>query len=75
MFDKDTKDARLKTTGVLTLLNQYFYLTQLDLSNLEQLILILNSLKREADALSNVDLVLANGQSVLCQFVRHDVIS
>ena len=53
MFDRDTKDARLKTTGVLTLLNQCFYLTQLDLSNLEQLILILNSLKREADALSN----------------------
>jgi len=53
MFDKDIKDARLKTTGVLTILSQVFYLTQLDLSNLEQLILILNSLKREADALSN----------------------
>ena len=26
MFDKDTKDARLKTTGVLTILNQVFYL-------------------------------------------------
>jgi len=25
-------------------------------------------------ALHNVDLVLANGQSVLCQFVRHDVV-
>ena len=53
MFDKDIKDARLKTTGILTLLNTQFYLTQMDLSNLEQLILVLNSLKREADALSN----------------------
>lgn len=53
MFDKDIKDTRLKTTGILTLLNTQFYLTQMDLSNLEQLILILNSLKREADALSN----------------------
>ena len=53
MFDKDIKDTRLKTTGVLTLLNTQFYLTQMDLSNLEQLILVLNSLKREADALSN----------------------
>ena len=25
-------------------------------------------------ALHNVDLVLANGQSVLCQFLRHDVV-
>lgn len=53
MFDKDIKDTRLKTTGVLTLLNTQFYLTQMDLSSLEQLILVLNSLKREADALSN----------------------
>lgn len=53
MFDKDIKDTRLKTTGVLTLLNTQFYITQMDLSNLEQLILVLNSLKREADALSN----------------------
>lgn len=53
MFDKDIKDIGLKTTGVLTLLNTQFYLTQMDLSNLEQLILVLNSLKREADALSN----------------------
>ncbi len=53
MFDKDIKDTRLKTTGVLTLFNTQFYLTQMDLSNLEQLILVLNSLKREADALSN----------------------
>lgn len=53
MFDKDIKDTRLKTTGVLTLLNTQFYLTQMDLPNLEQLILVLNSLKREADALSN----------------------
>ena len=53
MFDKDIKDTRLKTTGILTLLNTQFYLTQMDLSNLEQLILVLNSLKREADELSN----------------------
>ena len=53
MFDKDIKDTRLKTTGVLTLLNTQFYLAQMDLPNLEQLILVLNSLKREADALSN----------------------
>lgn len=53
MFDKDIKDTGLKTTGVLTLLNTQFYLTQMDLPNLEQLILVLNSLKREADALSN----------------------
>ena len=53
MFDKDIKDTRLKTTGILTLLNTQFYLTQMNLSNLEQLILVLNSLKREADALSN----------------------
>lgn len=53
MFDKDIKDTRLKTTGVLTLLNTQFYLTQMDFPNLEQLILVLNSLKREADALSN----------------------
>jgi hypothetical protein len=53
MFDKDIKDTRLKTTGILTLLNTQFYLAQMDLSNLEQLILVLNSLKREADALSN----------------------
>lgn len=53
MFDKDIKDTRLKTTGILTLLNTQFYLTQMDLPNLEQLILVLNSLKREADALSN----------------------
>lgn len=53
MFDSKETKYPLKTTGVLTLLNTQFYLTQLDLSNLEQLILILNSLKREADALSN----------------------
>lgn len=53
MFDKDIKDTRLKTTGVLTLLNTQFYLTQMDFPNLEQLILVLNSLKREADSLSN----------------------
>ena len=53
MFDNKETKFPLKTTGVLTLLNTQFYLTQMDLSNLEQLILVLNSLKREADALSN----------------------
>lgn len=53
MFDSKETKYPLKTTGVLTLLNTQFYLTQMDLPNLEQLILILNSLKREADALSN----------------------
>lgn len=53
MFDSKETKYPLKTTGVLTLLNMQFYLTQMDLPNLEQLILILNSLKREADALSN----------------------
>lgn len=53
MFDNKETKYPLKTTGVLTLLNTQFYLTQMDLSNLEQLILVLNSLKREADALSN----------------------
>ena len=53
MFDSKETKYPLKTTGVLTLLNTQFYLTQMDLSNLEQLILVLNSLKREADALSN----------------------
>lgn len=53
MFDSKETKFPLKTTGVLTLLNTQFYLTQMDLSNLEQLILVLNSLKREADALSN----------------------
>ena len=53
MFDSKETKYPLKTTGVLTLLNAQFYLTQMNLSNLEQLILVLNSLKREADALSN----------------------
>lgn len=53
MFDSKETKYPLKTTGVLTLLNTQFYLTQMDLSNLEQLILVLNSLKREADTLSN----------------------
>lgn len=53
MFDKDTKNIALKTTGILTFLGMQFYLTLMDLSSLEQLILVLNSLKREADALSN----------------------
>ena len=46
MFDKDIKDTRLKTTGILTLLNTQFYLTQMDLSNLEQLILVLNPCRK-----------------------------
>lgn len=53
MFDSKETKYPLKTTGVLVLLNTQFYLTQMDLPNLEQLILVLNSLKREADALSN----------------------
>lgn len=53
MFDSKETKYTLKTTGVLTLLNAQFYLTQMNLPNLEQLILVLNSLKREADALSN----------------------
>lgn len=53
MFDSKETKYPLKTTGVLTLLNTQFYLTQMDLSSLEQLILVLNSLKREADTLSN----------------------
>lgn len=53
MFDSKETKYPLKTTGVLTILNTQFYLTQMDLPNLEQLILVLNSLKREADALSN----------------------
>ena len=53
MFDKDTKKDRLKTTGVLNLLSFQFTLSQMSLSDLEQLILILHSMKREADALSN----------------------
>ena len=53
MFDSKETKHPLKTTGVLTLLNLQFYITQMDLPNLEQLILVLNSLKREADALSN----------------------
>lgn len=53
MFDSKETKYPLKTTGVLTLLNLQFYIAQMDLPNLEQLILVLNSLKREADALSN----------------------
>ena len=53
MFDSKETKYPLKTTGVLTILNTQFYLTQMDLRSLEQLILVLNSLKREADALSN----------------------
>ena len=53
MFDSKETKYPLKTTGVLTILNTQFYITQMDLPNLEQLILVLNSLKREADALSN----------------------
>jgi hypothetical protein len=53
MFDSKETKYPLKTTGVLVLLGTQFYLTQMDLPNLEQLILVLNSLKREADTLSN----------------------
>ena len=53
MFDSKKTKYPLKTTGVLVLLGTQFYLTQMDLPNLEQLSLVLNSLKREADTLSN----------------------
>lgn len=54
MFDSKNKNP-MKTTGVLTLMDGIliFTLSQMSLSGLEQLILILNSMKREADALSN----------------------
>lgn len=56
MFDKDTNNKQsIKTTGILTLFDSsiQFDLSQMTVSGLEQLILILNSMKREADALSN----------------------
>lgn len=55
MFDKDNNKPALKTTGVLNLLDGFwqFNFSQMSLSSLEQVVLILNSMKREADALSN----------------------
>lgn len=55
MFDSKETKSPLKTTGVLTLMDGVLVCTfsQMSLSGLEQLILILNSMKREADALSN----------------------
>lgn len=55
MFDSKETKYPLKTTGVLTLMDGFLVctLSQMSLSGLEQLILILNSMKREADALSN----------------------
>lgn len=55
MFDKDSSKPILKTTGVLNLLDGFwqFNFYQMSLSSLEQLILILNSMKREANALSD----------------------
>lgn len=56
MFDSniDSKPI-LKTTGVLTLFDGWvqFDLPQMTVSGLEQLALMLNLMKREADALSN----------------------
>lgn len=55
MFDSKETKYPLKTTGVLTLMDGFLVctLSQMSLSGLEQLILILNSMKREADVLSN----------------------
>lgn len=55
MFDSKETKYPLKTTGVLTLMDGFLVctLSQMSLPGLEQLILILNSMKREADALSN----------------------
>ena len=55
MFDKDNNKPALKTTGVLNLFDGFwqFNFSQMSLSSLEQVVLILNSMKREADALSN----------------------
>lgn len=55
MFDSNDNKPALKTTGVLNLLDGFwqFNFSQMSLSSLEQLVLILNSMKREADALSN----------------------
>lgn len=56
MFDaKDNKDKALKTNGVLNLLDGWLQITLVEasLSILEQTILILKSMKREADDMSN----------------------
>lgn len=56
MFDaKDNKNETLKTNGVLNLLDGFVVinLTEVSLSVLEQTILILKSMRREADDMSN----------------------
>lgn len=55
MFDSDNNKPALKTTGVLNMFDGFwqFNFSQMSLSSLEQLVLILNSMRREADALSN----------------------
>lgn len=56
MFDaKDNKKETLKTNGVLNLLDGFISinLVEVSLSVLEQTILILKSMRREADDMSN----------------------
>ena len=56
MFDaKDNKNKALKTNGVLNFLDGWVSITLVEtsLSVLEQTILILKSMKREADDMSN----------------------
>lgn len=56
MFDaKDNKNETLKTNGVLNLLDGFVVinLAEVSLSVLEQTILILKSMRREADDMSN----------------------
>lgn len=56
MFDaKDNKNKTLKTNGVLNFLDGWVQITLVEtsLSVLEQTILILKSMKREADDMSN----------------------
>nr|DAE24562.1 MAG TPA: hypothetical protein [Siphoviridae sp. ctyvQ1] len=55
MFDKNDNKPALKTTGVLNMFDGFwqFNFSQMSLSGLEQLVLILSSMKREADAISN----------------------
>lgn len=56
MFDaKDNKDNALKTNGRITFLDGFCIITlvEVSLSVLEQTILILKSMKREADEMSN----------------------
>lgn len=56
MFDaKDNKKETLKTNGVLNLLDGFIVinLVEVSLSILEQTILILKSMRREADDMSN----------------------